>query len=263
MSGCVYLVGAGPGDPDLLTVKAVRLLRDAEVVVYDRLVSDEVLALVPRGAARLYVGKSTGRHTLRQDEINRLLADVARTGKRVVRLKGGDPFVFGRGSEEAEYLARHGIRFEVVPGVTAASGCAAAVNIPLTHRGLATSVRYVTGHLQDDGELQLDWQGLANPTTTLVIYMGGSTLRLLSQKLIEHGMPADTPAAAISNGTTPRQRVVFAHLHDIADQVVELDLAPPMLTIIGKVVDIAAVLAPARYIEASRRGDLAEVVAGA
>jgi uroporphyrin-III C-methyltransferase/precorrin-2 dehydrogenase/sirohydrochlorin ferrochelatase/uroporphyrin-III C-methyltransferase len=243
----VSLVGAGPGDPDLLTVKAVRLLREAEVVVYDRLVSEEVLALVPRGAARLYVGKATGRHTLRQDEINRLLADVARTGKRVVRLKGGDPFVFGRGSEEAEYLARHGIRFEVVPGVTAASGCAAAVNIPLTHRGLATSVRYVTGHLQDDGDLVLDWQGLANPQTTLVIYMGSATLRLLSRKLIEHGLPADTPAAAVSQGTTPRQQMVFAQLHDIADRVIEADLSPPMLTIIGKVVDVAAVLAPARF----------------
>lgn len=262
MSGCVYLVGAGPGDPDLLTVKAVRLLREAEVVVYDRLVSDEVLALVPRGAARLYVGKATGRHTLRQDEINRLLADVARTGKRVVRLKGGDPFIFGRGSEEAEYLARHGIRFEVVPGVTAASGCSAAVNIPLTHRGLATSVRYVTGHMQDNGDLHLDWQGLANPDTTLVIYMGSATLRLLAQKLIAHGLPADTPAAAVSQGTTPRQQVVFAQLHDIADQVVDMDLSPPMLTIIGKVVDVAAVLAPARY-SAGRHDDREEVVAGA
>ncbi len=266
MSGCVSLVGAGPGDPDLLTVKAVRLLRDAEVVVYDRLVSEEVLALIPRGAARLYVGKATGSHTLRQEDINRLLADVARTGKRVVRLKGGDPFVFGRGSEEAEYLARHGVRFEVVPGVTAASGCAAAVNIPLTHRGMATSVRYVTGHMQDDGDLQLDWAGLANPDTTLVIYMGSATLRLLSRKLIEHGLPADTPAAAVSHGTTPRQTVVVAHLDDIAEQVVSAELLPPMLTIIGKVVDIAAVLAPARFHEGEGDGDdddVVGVVAGA
>lgn len=246
MSGCVYLVGAGPGDPELLTVKAVRLLRQAEVVVYDRLVSEEVLDLVPRGAARLFVGKSTGRHTLPQNEINRLLVDVARTGKRVVRLKGGDPFVFGRGSEEAQFLAAHGVLFEVVPGITAAAGVSAAANIPLTHRGVATSVRFVTGHARDNDELELDWRGLADPDTTLVVYMGLGMLPQICAKLVAAGMPADTPVAAIAEGTTPRQRVVIGDMRDICERVAEASLAAPVLFVIGRVVDLAAVLAPAR-----------------
>lgn len=262
VSGCVYLVGAGPGDPELLTIKAVRLLRQAEVVVYDRLVSDEVLDLVPRGAARLFVGKATGSHTLPQPEINRLLVDVARSGKRVVRLKGGDPFIFGRGSEEAAVLAAHGIRFEVVPGVTAASGCSAAANIPLTHRGIATSVRYVTGHARDDGELELDWRGLADPDTTLVVYMGLAMLPQICSKLAAAGLPADTPVAAIAEGTTPRQRVVFGQVSDICQRVSEAALAAPVLFVIGRVVDIAAVLAPARAGVAGYPVRLEEYVVG-
>ncbi len=262
MTGCVYLVGAGPGDPELLTVKAVRLLRQAEVVVYDRLVSDEVLDLVPRGAARLFVGKSTGRHTLPQNEINQLLVDVARSGKRVVRLKGGDPFVFGRGSEEAQHLAAHGIRFEVVPGVTAASGCTAAANIPLTHRGVATSVRYVTGHAREDGALNLDWRGLADPDTTLVVYMGLGMLPHICGKLIEAGLPGDTPVAAIAEGTTPRQRTVVAKLSDVCAAVEDARLEAPVLFVIGRVVDLAAVLAPARSKSAPVKVRLEEYVVG-
>jgi uroporphyrin-III C-methyltransferase len=170
--GIVYLVGAGPGDPELLTLKARRLLDEADVVVYDRLVSDDILALIPVGTAKISVGKQPRSHPVPQPEINALLARLASTGRTVVRLKGGDPFMFGRGSEEAAYLIEQGIAFSVVPGVTSASGCAAAVGLPLTHRGLATGVRFITGHCREDLELDLDWRGLADPNTTLVIYMG-------------------------------------------------------------------------------------------
>ena len=243
---CVHLVGAGPGDPELLTLKAARLLRQAEVVVYDRLISEEILDLVPRGAVRLYVGKTTGCHAVPQGDINALLVDVARTGKRVVRLKGGDPFIFGRGSEEAEYLARHGVPFEVVPGITAAAGCTAAANIPLTHRGLATGVRFVTGHCRENGELVLDWDGMADPDTTLVIYMGLANLALIGGKLSAAGLPGDTPVAAIAEGTTPRQRVVIATLADMAEQVGAARLEAPVLIVVGAVVKLAAILAGAR-----------------
>lgn len=237
---CVHFVGAGPGDPELLTLKAARRLAEAEVVVYDRLVSREILDRVPPGAARLYVGKMPGCHPVPQDQINALLADLARAGKRVVRLKGGDPFVFGRGSEEAAHLARLGIPFEVVPGITSASGCGAAFGIPLTHRGLATSVRYVTGHCREDEQLELDWRGLADERTTLVIYMGMANLPIICARLIGAGLPVDTPAAAIAEGTTPRQRICRSTVQCIAEQVAAAELGSPLLVIVGAVVALGA-----------------------
>lgn len=262
MAGCVYLVGAGPGDPELLTVKALRLLSQAEVIVYDRLVSTEILDLAPRGAARLFVGKATGCHTLPQAEINRLLVDVARSGKCVVRLKGGDPFIFGRGSEEAQYLAAHGVPFEVVPGITAASGCSASAKIPLTHRGLATGVRFVTGHGRDDRDVDLDWRGLADPETTLVIYMGLGRMKQICTKLMEAGLAPTTPAAAIAEGTTPRQRIVLATVADLCAQVEAAALAAPVLFVIGRVVDVASVLAPADALPGDQPLTIEECAAG-
>lgn len=235
----VYLVGAGPGDPDLLTRKAYDLLQTASAVVYDRLVAPEILALIPPGTARINVGKQAGTHPVPQDEINELLVSLARDGRRVVRLKGGDPYLFGRGSEEALYLGMHDIPFEVVPGVTSASGCAAAAGLPLTHRGLATGVRFVTGHCREDRDLDLDWRGLADPETTLVIYMGLANMAQIAVRLITHGLPATTPAAAVSNGTTRRQRRVVSTLGEIANAAVDAGLDSPVLFIVGRVVALA------------------------
>ncbi len=235
----VHLVGAGPGDPDLLTVKALRLLQGAEVVVYDRLISPAILELIPAGATRIYVGKAKGQHTLPQAQINDLLVRLARTGHRVVRLKGGDPFIFGRGSEEAEHLARQGIAFEVVPGVTAASGCAAGFGIPLTHRGLASGVRFVTGHCRDGRALELNWASLADPDTTLVIYMGLASLPTISRRLIEAGLPPDTPAAAIASGTMPRQTLCRGSLAELPAKAAASDLKAPVLIVVGRVVELA------------------------
>ncbi|MCK5724377.1 MAG: uroporphyrinogen-III C-methyltransferase, partial [Gammaproteobacteria bacterium] len=200
-SAKVYLVGTGPGDPDLLTVKALRLLQNADVVIYDRLVSEGILEQIPTGVSKIYVGKQTGNHTLPQDEINELLIKLAETKRTIVRLKGGDPFIFGRGSEEALLLAQNGIRFEVVPGITAASACTTYAGIPLTHRGLSQGVQIVTGHSQSDRPLELDWASLADENKTTVIYMGLANIELISIKLIDAGLPASTPAAAIQNGT--------------------------------------------------------------
>lgn len=235
----VAIVGAGPGDPELLTIKALRLLGEAEAVIYDRLVSPEVRALIPVGAMQVFVGKASNNHPTPQDEINDLIVKLARSGRRVVRLKGGDPFVFGRGSEEAEYLAAHGIPFQVVPGITAASGCASAAGIPLTHRGLATGVRFVTGHRCGDADLDLNWPALADPDTTLVVYMGLANLATIRDRLIGVGLPAETPAAAIACGTTPEQRICCCALADLPDQVVASELEPPVLLVIGRVVALA------------------------
>lgn len=239
-TGCVYLVGAGPGDPELLTVKAARLLNAADVVVYDRLVSAAVLDLVPAGTPRIYAGKAAANHHMPQSEINRLLAALAGAGRRVVRLKGGDPFVFGRGSEEAEYLARAGIAFAVVPGITAASGCAAAIGVPLTHRGLATGVRYVTGHCRAEADLDLNWASLADPDTTLVFYMSLANLPQISTRLMAAGLPGTTPAVAIASGTTRRQRVHVDTLEGLPQAVHEAALTAPVLVVIGRVVALAA-----------------------
>ena len=238
----VYLVGAGPGDPELLTVKAARRLANADVVVYDRLVSPEVLDLVPPGTARIFVGKAAGNHHMPQDEINDLLVRLAKTGHTVVRLKGGDPFVFGRGSEEALHLARHGVPFEVIPGVTAASGISAALGVPLTHRGLASGVRFVTGHRPGDDELDLDWQGLADPDTTLVLYMGLANLPRIAARLIGCGLSPATPAMAVASGTLPGQRQCLGTLENLPTLANELDMRPPVLVVIGQVVRLAGAL---------------------
>jgi uroporphyrin-III C-methyltransferase len=240
--GYVYLVGAGPGSPDLLTVKALRLIESAEVVVFDRLVSPEIIALIPVGTSRIFAGKESGRHHLNQDQINELLLKLARAGRHVVRLKGGDPFIFGRGSEEADYLARHRIAFEVVPGITAAAGCSAYAGIPLTHRGLASNVRFITGHARDHGEIDYDWPVLTDLDCTLVIYMGLSALDHISAKLRAAGMPDATPAAAIQSGTTGRQRRVIGTIASLPEQVRTNQLTAPALVVVGRVVAMAETL---------------------
>lgn len=239
--GKVYLVGAGPGDPELLTLKAARLLAGADVVVIDHLVSPQVLALIGRQAERIHAGKQRNHHTLKQHEINALLVTLARSGRQVIRLKGGDPFVFGRGGEEMQELAAAGIEFEVVPGITAACGVSAYSGIPLTHRDHAQSCTFVTGHLKD-GSAELDWAGLARPRQTVVIYMGLTALAQICARLIEHGLPPGHPAAVVQQGTTLSQRVVTGTLADLPRRVADAGLASPCLTIVGDVVKLRDVL---------------------
>lgn len=234
-AGEVYLVGAGPGDPDLLTFRALRLMQQADVVVHDRLVSAPILDLCRRDAEFVHVGKARADHTLPQEDINQLLVRLAKEGKRVCRLKGGDPFIFGRGGEEIEELAAAGIPFQVVPGITAANGCSAYAGIPLTHRDYAQSVRFVTGHLKD-GSPELPWSELIHEQQTLVLYMGLVGLDSICQQLIAHGMAADMPVALISQGTRPDQMVVTGTLSNIAGKVEESGIKAPTLTIIGRVV---------------------------
>ncbi len=237
--GVVYLVGAGPGDPDLLTVRATRLMRHVDAVVYDYLVSEAVLALVDPRAERIYAGKRQGCHALSQDEINALLVALARRGKRVLRLKGGDPFIFGRGGEECEFLFAHGVPFEVVPGVTSASGASCYAGIPLTHRDCARAVVFATGHLKD-GSADLDWDALARPGQTVVIYMGITRLAEICRELVAHGASPDLPAAAIERATTAQQRVVTATLATLAERVATAGVRPPALIVVGEVVKLRA-----------------------
>ena len=237
-SGRVAIVGTGPGDPELLTLRALKLIRRADVVVYDRLVGGEILGHVRRDAARIYVGKSKADHTATQAEINALLAAEARAGKRVVRLKGGDPFVFGRGGEEVQYLQNRGIPVEVVPGITAATGCAAMAGIPLTHRDHASAVTFISGHSRR-GLPDLEWPVLARGHQTLVVYMGVSTAGDVARRLIAEGMAPATPAAVIENGTLPQQKVVTGALVDLDDMIARNAITGPAVLVIGEVVGLA------------------------
>ena len=235
--GQVFLIGAGPGDPELLTLKAVRLIQQADVVLYDRLVSEQIMAFCHPDAERVYVGKAKSDHAVPQEGINQLLVKYAKQGATVLRLKGGDPFIFGRGGEEIEELAEEGVPFQIVPGITAASGCASYSGIPLTHRDYAQSVRFVTGHLKD-GSADLPWQELIHDNQTLVVYMGLTAIDSICSQLIKHGMATDTPIALIEKGTTPEQRVHVSNLSDMPSYVSVNSIKAPTLTIIGRVVEL-------------------------
>lgn len=244
----VTLVGAGPGDADLLTLKALKALQAADVVVYDRLVSGDIMALIPAGVPKIYAGKSCKHKAMPQEEINQLLVTLSRKYKRVVRLKGGDPFLFGRGGEEARALQENNVACEVIPGITSAQGCAAAAGIPLTHRGLATGVRFITGHRMSTDEagnpLELNWQSLADEETTIVVYMGLVNIETIVEKLVAHGLPASTPAAIIERGTTKDERVFRTLLSTLKETVELHEVQSPSLIVIGKVaaLDVVAVM---------------------
>ncbi len=251
--GEVYLVGAGPGDPDLLTFRALRLMQQADVVVYDRLVAKPILEMTRHDAEHIYVGKERDKHTMRQEEINKLLARLAKAGKRVVRLKGGDPFIFGRGGEEIDTLAEEGVPFQVIPGITAAAGCASYAGIPLTHRDYAQSVTFVTGHLKD-GTMNLNWEMLAQPNQTTVFYMGLVGLPVICKELQAHGVASDMPIALVQQGTTQMQRVFTGTLSNIQEIVEREKPKPPTLIIVGRVVELQEKLSWYKAPEHSEQG---------
>ncbi len=240
--GEVYLVGAGPGDPDLLTFRALRLMQQADVVLYDRLVSPEILNMTRQDAEKIHVGKQRKNHTMPQEEISSLLVKLAKSGKRVLRLKGGDPFIFGRGGEEIEELALAKIPFQVVPGITAASGCSSYAGIPLTHRDYAQSVTFVTGHMKNN-QCELNWKNLVQQDQTVVIYMGLITLPLICEKMIKHGRASTTPIALIQQGTTPNQKIYIGTLETLPEIIEANNVQAPTLIIVGEVVDLHAKLA--------------------
>lgn len=237
MCGKVLLIGAGPGDPGLLTLRALEMLKSADVVVYDRLVSDEIMALCP-DVEMIAVGKCPQSHPVPQDRINEILFEQAQLGRRVARLKGGDPMIFGRGSEEAAYLLERGVPVEYAPGITAAQGASCSTGVPLTHRGLATSVQYVTGHRQADKVLDLDWKRLADPDTTLVVYMGVANIGQIAVGLMTEGLPGSTPVMAVSRATSKEERRMTSTLGTVAQDSRDAGLKPPTLFIIGKVVSL-------------------------
>lgn len=237
VAGEVALVGAGPGDPELLTVRAFNLIKQADVAVYDRLVSQEILALLPAECELVYVGKKQAKHHLPQEQINALLVDLAKQNKKVVRLKGGDPFVFGRGGEEAQHCLSQGIACHIVPGLTAASACTSYVGIPLTHRQVAQSCTFVTGHVKDCGQLDLPWHALSDKKQTVVFYMGVKSLPIITEQLIAAGREVTTPAALIYKGTTPDQKVYRGDLSTLEAIVAKHNIKPPTLIVIGDVVD--------------------------
>ncbi len=236
-AGKVWLIGAGPGDPDLLTVKAARLIAQADALVYDHLVGEGIMDLARADARLIYAGKEASKHTLPQGSINQLLVDLAREGLSVVRLKGGDPFIFGRGGEELETLVASDIPFEVIPGVTAAAGCAAYSGFPLTHRDHAQALTFVTGHLKD-GSVNLDWPALARPCHTIVFYMGIGAAAEICRQMISHGLPPTTPAAVVRNGTLPDQQTLLATLGTLPERINESEIKPPALIIVGSVVSL-------------------------
>ena len=236
-TGTVYLIGSGPGALDLLTLRAARLIAEADAIVYDHLIADGVLDLVRADAEKIYVGKESSNHTVPQEELNLLLVRLAHEGKKVVRLKGGDPFIFGRGGEEIETLVEFGVAFEVVPGVTAAAGCAAYAGIPLTHRDHAQTVTFATGHLKD-GTINLDWPALARPKQTVVFYMGVGGIDEICRQMIANGLPGSHPAAVVQNGTTVRQRVLTADLATLPGKVKTSGITSPALIIVGTVVNL-------------------------
>ena len=240
MIGKVFLIGAGPGDPELMTLRAVRMLEAADVVVYDKLVSAEILAMSPPGARMISVGKSPKCHPVTQDGINDILLREALDGHTVARLKGGDPMIFGRGSEEAAHLMKHGVAVEYAPGITAAQGASCSTGVPLTHRGLATGVQYVTGHRQADNVLDLDWKRLANPNTTLVVYMGVANIAQIAIGLMTENLPGSTPVMAVAKATTPDEKRLLSRLDHIAQDIREAEFAAPVLFIIGRVVSLYA-----------------------
>ena len=235
--GEVALVGSGPGDAELLTIRAMRFIEQAEIAIYDRLVSDEILALLPDNCERFYVGKEQAKHCVPQDKINEILVHEARLGKKVLRLKGGDPFIFGRGGEEAEYMLQHGVSCHICPGITAASGCTTYAGIPLTHRGVAQGCTFITGHIQNNGQLNLPWQSLSCPSQTVVFYMGINTLPKIAEKLVEHGRDINTPAALIRKGTQPEQKTYRGTIGNLAELVEKHNITPPTLIVIGDVVN--------------------------